>query len=54
MIHYKWIILIAIVLVWYLASRDDMKSTGIGAGLGCAFYGLVAIIAALVWYIVFF
>lgn len=54
MIHYKWLILAAIFLIWWLAAKDDMRSSGIGGGLGCAFFSLVAIIAILVWYIIFF
>lgn len=54
MIHYKWLILAAIVLVWYAVSRDDMRSTGIGSGIGCAFFTLVAVILILIWYIIFF
>lgn len=54
MVHYKWIILAVIILLWYLAAREDYRSGGYLTGLGCAFSSLLAIIAILVWYIIFF
>lgn len=54
MIHVKWIILAAIVIVWAAACREDFKASGYGTGLAAIGVTLLAIIAALVWYIIFY
>jgi hypothetical protein len=54
MIHIKWVILAAIILAWLWIAREDMKSSGYGTGLMAMGATLLAIIAALVWYIIFF
>ena len=54
MIHIKWVILAVIIGWWLYACREDFKTSGYGTGLAAAAATLIAIIASLVWYIIFF
>ena len=54
MIHIKWIVLAVIILIWAVLCREDMKTSGYVTGIAAAAVTLLAIIAALVWYIIFF